>query len=338
MAAPVGYIGHGLVFTYPIRGMSFNVKAHQQIFNGDPASNEPDQPIYHVGPIEVEGDVAWPVVSGDPVNYAIIKRAITRISSGGIGTGKTLEPGDIECWFPPGRDNNPPAYTRIAKGCIINRLSYKGTAGERVEGSINVIGMKLNEEGADSAPVPFDMGRVLTWNDVRINASLSDTGKTAVFAGCVVKEFNYEITNNVTRANTYGWPESMLGTDYAATALILGRRQVSGSLTFLGSASTQETAKKNMVTETSKDELMISFGSVQAKFHRVMYELQQIDLTSGVIYGRTSFTAHGGGPGEPSIEFTMDTPSDPPAPGSQTPNEDQWNKDMKALGSDMANR
>jgi hypothetical protein len=119
--------------------------------------------------------------------------------------------------------------------------------------------------------------------------------------------------------------------DFGAAALILGRRQVSGSLTFIGSAATQESAKSNMVLYSSQEELVIAFGAVQAKFHRVVYELQQIDLTSGIIYGRTNFTAHGNGPGQPSIEFTMDAPD-------STTNQDQWNKDMKALDKEMANR
>lgn len=299
--APVGYIGYGLIFDYPVRSANFNVKAHQQVYNGDPVSNEVDQPVYHVGPLEVEGDVSWPLVFGDPVISKIITMTTERIATGGAGTKKTLRQGSITTFFPPAKGTD--AYSRTATGCIVNRLSFKGNAGERIEGTINVIGLNIVEDQGNRAPVPFDMGRVLTWDDVTISAAL-DKNKSR-FSGCSVKEFSFEINNNVTRANTYYWPETKSGLAIAATAVVLGRRQVSGSLTFIGSAATQAPARENILTQTPTDEITINMGPVEAKFHRVVYELQQIDLTSGVIYGRTSFTAHGGGPGEPSVEFSM---------------------------------
>jgi hypothetical protein len=333
--APVGYIGYGLVWGYPIRGMNFNVKAHQQIFNGDPASNIPDQPIWHVGPLEVEGDVSWPVVLDDPVTYKIIQAALTKVGKGGQGTKKTLEAGDVQCFFPPAQGTK--SYARKAENCLINRLSFKATGGERVEAAINVIGLRLVEGGSEenassSSPVPFNMGRVLTWDDVNVVANVSGE-EASKFSGCTVKEFNFEINNNITRANTYCWPDSaeMKGTDITASALILGRRQVSGNLTFIGSSSTQETAANNIQTVSSEDELVISFGIVQAKFHRVVYELQQIDLSSGIIYGRTSFTAHGDGPGLPSVEFTMD------AEGKDD-NQKAWQQSLNSLDAEMSQR
>lgn len=322
---PVGYIGYGLIFDYPVRGANFNVKAHQQVYNGDPASNIPDQPVWHVGPLEVEGDVTWPIVVGDPVISKIITMTTERISVGGVGTKKTLRPGTITAFFPPAQGNKP--YSRAANGCIVNRLSFKGTAGERIEATINVLGLTITEDEGNSAEVPFDMGRVMTWSDTSINATLS--ADKSRFAGCTVKEFSFEINNNVTRSNTYCWPESgdMKGTDIAATALVLGRRQVSGSLTFIGSSATQEAARSNITSTTSTEEMSIILGTMEAKFHSVVYELQQIDLTSGVIYGRTSFTAHGGGPGEPSVEFTM-----------TAANQKATSDALKALDRDMANR
>lgn len=330
---PVGYIGYGLVYGYPVRGMSFNVKAHQQVFNGDPASNIPDQPIWYVGPLEVDGDVSWPVVVNDPVTYKIIQVSLTKINQGKTGANKTLETGDIECRFPGSTGMKP--YTRTAKTCMINRLSFKATSGERVEASINVIGLGLSEDHGELSKSDsglFDMGRILTWNDVSVVARKGtddSSDENVSWKGCTVKEFNFEVNNNVTRANTYCWPESAdtKGTDITATALVLGRRQVSGSLTFLGSASTQAAAVQNINTETSDSELAITFGTVQAKFHRVVYELQQIDLTSGVIYGRTSFTAHGDGPGAPSVEFVMDKD-----------NEEAWNQAMKDLDQGLSRR
>jgi hypothetical protein len=321
--APVGYIGYGTIFGYPVRGMNFNIKAHQQVFNGDPVTNEADQPIWHVGPIEVDGDVSWPIVIGDPVTYKIIQSTITRQAS--RGGKKTLEPGDIEAWFPPAQGTK--SYSRKATNCIVNRLSFKGTAGERVDGTINAIGLGLTENVGVSTPVPFDMGRILTWSDVVIEANIADAKKTARFAGCTIKEFSFEINNNVTRANTYCWPDSALGTEYGATALVLGRRQVSGSMTFIGSSGTQDIAQNNMTRSISDDELAITFGVVVAKFHRVVYELQQIDLTAGVVYGRTNFTAHGNGPGEPSIEFTM----------SEQASKDQQNA-LKSIDQEMSGR
>jgi len=343
--APVGYIGYGLVWDYPVRGMSFNVKAHQQIFHGDPATNNADQPIYHVGPLEVDGDVSWPIIIGDPVTYKIVQVAINRIIEGG-NSKKTLEKGDIVCWFPPATGTDP--YMRQAGGCMVNRLSFKGTAGERVEASINVIGLTLSEGASESNAnskdsVPFDMGRVMTWGDVLITAKFgdgadTDDGGESRFAGCSVKEFTLEINNNVTRANTFCWPYAEDGTKFVAAATILGRRQVSGSLAFVGSASTQGSARQNMITEAAGDELVISMGArrgkaggMMAKLHRVTYELQQIDLSSGVIYGRTNFTAHGGGPGEPSIEFTLD------AQGKDT-NQRAWQKSLNDLDRDMSQR
>lgn len=321
--APVGYIGYGLIFDYPVRGANFNVKAHQQVYNGDPVSNEVDQPMYHVGPLEVEGDVSWPLVFGDPVISKIITMTTERIATGGAGTKKTLRQGNITTFFPPASGTD--AYSRTATGCIVNRLSFKGNAGERVEGTINVIGLNITEDNGNKVPVPFDMGRVMTWDDVTVSASF-DKNKSR-FAGCSVKEFSFEINNNVTRANTYCWPETKSGLAIAATTVVLGKRQVSGSLTFIGSSATQAQARENILTQTPTDGISIIMGPIKAQFHRVVYELQQIDLTSGVIYGRTSFTAHGGGPGEPSVEFSMSTVE-------QQANQDE----MRLLEQEMAAR
>jgi hypothetical protein len=309
--APVGYIGYGTVFGYGVRGVNFNVKAHQQIYHGDPVSNAVDQPVYHVGPLEVEGDVSWPLTMG--TNYAtlgIAKMAIKRVGAGGIGTRKTLGTGNITTFFPPATGYE--AYSRTANNCMINRLSYKGNAGERIEANVNVIGLSITEKVGDSTQQPVDTDRIMTWDDVwiafgsEVSGELKDSA-TSNSDGCVIKEFSIEINNNITRANTYCFPSTTKGTDITATALILGRRQVSGSLTFIGSSPTQKVAINNILKTNTGEYMLLSLGSTILFVNGITYELQQIDLTSGVVYGRVSFTAHGGPAGGGTETFNQDS-------------------------------
>jgi len=310
--APVGYIGYGTVFGYVVRGVNFNVKAHQQIYHGDPVSNAVDQPVYHVGPLEVEGDVSWPLTMGtNSATSDIAKMAIERVGAGGIGTRKTLNTGSITAFFPPASGYE--AYSRTANNCMINRLSYKGNAGERIEATINVIGLSITEKVGDSTQQSVDMDRIMTWDDVWITFGDEVSGEIKQSGmgdsdGCVIKEFSLEINNNITRANTYCWPSTMKGTDITATALILGRRQVSGSFTFIGSSPTQKVAINNILRTSTGEYMMMSLGSGSTIFvNGITYELQQIDLTSGVIYGRVSFTAHGGIAGGGTDTFRQDS-------------------------------
>jgi len=289
-----GYIGYGLVFGYPVRGASFNLKATQQVFNGEPASNEPEQPVYHLGPLMVDGQVSFPLIFGDPVFWKLAQMTLKKVVS---GRKKTLEAGDITLFYPPARNN--PSYFRTFTGCAISNLNVRASGGERIETTLSVMGIGIDEgSGGDSSQVPSALSRVLTWNDVAIDGE--------AFEGCSVKEFSFDINNNVSRVNTYCYPLVNLGTGITATALITGRREVAGSLTFMGPARSQFAAQMAMVSDTpfeGYDELTISMGSFTTEFHRVVWELQQIDLNSGIIYGRAGFSAHGGGPGEPSIEF-----------------------------------
>lgn len=292
-SAPVGYIGKVIVFGMPVRASSCGIKAHQPIYHPDPASNNPEQPMWHFGPIEVEGDISMPVVFGDSSWKTFFEYATKKIKG-------QLQAGEIKVFWPPGGINGK-GYGRLFSGCMINRLTIKGSAGERIEATLSIIGMSVSEE-SDVGDLPFDMAPVTTWDMVSINGK--DLSSQSL-SGCEIKEFSIEINNNLSRNNTFciGQPPAM---SLEARSISTGKRQVSGSLTFLGSAPTQKKAIENIRKITSDDKLTIDIGGmISLEFQRITYEYQTIDINSGIVNSTITWHAHGGGPGAPSLIINM---------------------------------
>jgi hypothetical protein len=309
----MGYIGRVIAFDVPVRASSFTVDAKQPITVPDPVSNVPEQPMWHVAPVRVEGDVVFPMTS-DPGVKTLFRRALEKPS-------KNLQAGDILAEWPKGQGGADAPFARRFKGCVANRLAIKGTASERIEVTLAVMGLSVTDESVGPSE-GFDLSRVISWDMVQINGI---SGGGTIAPTCSIREFSVEIDNNCSHNFTFNFPDED-STFVAARSITTGRRQVTGSLSFLGTAPTQEIAKKNLVTAVPTDELVIAIvppqnnviaaaggvsietpevADIQMKFNRVVYEWQDLSLNSGVVVSKVEWRAHGDGPGTAAAEFTL---------------------------------
>jgi hypothetical protein len=285
----MGYHGLVTVFGTPVRATDANIKAVQEITNPNPVSNVPEQPMWHVAPVIISGDVAFPLTTDGSVTD-IFRKVLEK-------KNKSLEPGTIDIHWPPGRGGPfQSAFSRTFEGCVGNRLSVSGTAGQRVDVSLGILGIDFREE-AQAADEQFSLGRVVDWSFVQISEFPGED--------CVVKEFSVDINNNCSHNVTFSRP-SQDSTFQVPRSISTGHREVTGTLTFLGSAPTQEIAKQNLILAASNQELNIEVnGLVVMKFNRVVYEWQDISISSGVVISKANWRAHGDGPGTVAAEFSF---------------------------------
>lgn len=314
---PFGYKGRVIVFGVPVRATTMSIDAKQPITVPEPTSNIPEQPMWHVGPVRVDGDVSFPMTS-DPGIRNLFLRALEK-------KNKQLEPGEVLSEWPRGQGGGGPVlqpFGRRFTGCVANRLILKGVSGERIDVTMAIMGVGVDDEAIGVSPSQFDLSRVISWDMIEVNGV--QAGRQ-IAETCSIREFSVEINNNCSHNFTFNFPDGD-ETFITARSVTTGRRQITGSLSFVGTAPTQETAKKNLITAIPEDELIITIAppregnitdvgpaivdpsersNIEMKFKRLVYEWQDLSLSSGVVVSRVDWRAHGDGPGTVAAEFTF---------------------------------
>lgn len=332
-SAPVGYKGRVIFFGIPVRATSSSLDAKQPITLPTPVSNVPEQPMWHVSPVTVEGDIVFPLT--DEAGLAeIIKRAVTKQQ-------KRLIPGDVQVEWPPasttGGFTSPGSvsatravisnYGRLFSGCIINRLGIRATAEGTVVVTAGIMGIGIEEVAVDEqewqsllSRQDVGLNRVITWNEVSI-AGIPTTQANA--SSCWVTEIGIDINNNCSHNWTFNTPGAD-GRLVFPRSITTGLREISGSLNFLGTAPTQDVAIRNLINYTSQESLDISLvparrqtlveagptslvsqpsGGLLMRFNRVVYEWQDLEINAGVVTSQVKWHAHGDGPGTAAAEL-----------------------------------
>lgn len=281
-AGRMGYIGKVSMYGLAVRAMSSSLAAKQGITHPDVVDNRIDRTLYQLGAVEVDGDVAIPVVKVGSANTfltTIWGFAVNRDQN----TGELINSGDVILEY---------SYqmARTFKGCKVNTFEMRATAGERVEATMGFMGTIAVDGGVAGNPIDLSPARVLTWDDVRINA----TG-VAGFDTCIVREFTMTINNNLSRNYTFcdltaqGAPHSLF-----ASNISTGKRFTQGTLGFQGFAPTDQKAELNSTTFTSDDTLTFNFGGFGRVFRHIIYEYQAIDINVGLITSTVNWYAHAG--------------------------------------------
>jgi hypothetical protein len=310
--AAVGTFGFAEIYEVPVRITSAPIKAAQEITTPDPVSNVPEQPMWHVGPVRVEGTISLPLVS-DLGMRTLLESAIVK-------RNKRLVPGEIRLVFPATSLSR--GEVRRFQNCVTNRLTMSSSAGDRVDLELSVLGENLLDAAGmplltppdEALLLPFGMSRVITWEAVQISAPGD---------ACLIRDFSIELDNNCSHNFTFQVPEED-ARYVGARSITTGRRAVSGSLTYLGSSPAQQRALSNLVREgaaaigeeggsdlgiaiapsyTDADESELFRVNITA--HNVIYEWQDIDLTPDVVVSTTPWRAHGGGPGSPAATVSF---------------------------------
>lgn len=277
----MGYIGGVEIDGSTFRATSCSLTAKQAINHPDVIDGATDWTLYQLGGIEIDGDVALPVVGGgfgkqlldyihrDQGSGNLTKQAIIRVAYG-------------------------LALTRSFTGCYCNTLEMRATAGERLDATANFWGTDFDEGGSGSkisgAP---DVRRVLSWADIALSGNS--------ISSCDVREFNFNVNNNLLRNYTF-CPGKHNG--YVPNNISAGKRQVSGTLGYQGAAPTETLADRNGqdTTPNGGDLIFAVQNEFTVTFHNVVYEFQTIEAQPGLITSTVNWYAHAPA-GQDSIEF-----------------------------------
>lgn len=266
--APMGYIGSVEINGTRIRASSSGIQIRQEIRMPDVVDASIDRTLYQLGAAEVGGDIAFPVVQ-DGVSTSTLdllwNYAVNRGADGELANR------DLEILT-----NFSYAIGRRFQGCAINTFSMRATAGDAVEGTVNVFGTTGEPSGGSGGGGigSTSPARVLTWNDVQ----LSGPG----FETCIVKEFNFEINNNLSRNYTF-----CPATGLFASNISTGKRFVQGSLTFQGlPPGVEGMASTNPTRCTSTDTITFNLGGscgagFNVSFNHIIYEYPEVTIQAG---------------------------------------------------------
>lgn len=253
-----------------LRVTSADLNLSQEITMPDVVDGRIDKTVYQMGPKVVEGTLSMPIVA-DVTDPDLFGGCPTRqdLTSSSSVAGGVLQ--NVWCWA-TARGNhgrllfddmnldvryaNHAAFT--FDSCVVNTLSMSVAQSDAVNVDINVLGRQrvkydqpwLNPKISDFlAPA-----RVLTWNDVTINAVRGCFGGNYdLFYSNQVREFSLELNNNAERF--YSLNGSLFPID-----VNVGKREITGSLQLLGlSERLRELAETNQNRFTEKNEIRFGF-------------------------------------------------------------------------------
>jgi hypothetical protein len=291
----MGYIGKVSIFGLPTRALSSSLAAKQSITHPDVVDNRIDRSLYQLGAVEVDGDVALPMIKDDS-SATFLNTMWGFATQRDAGTGELSNANQevvLEYSF---------QTARTFKGCRINTFEFRATAGDRMEATVGFMGTIAVDGGSVGDPYSTSPVRVLTWDDINI-----DGDGNVIFPSCLVKEFTATINNNCSRNYTF-CDATVAGGGAShnlfASNISTGKRFVNGSIGFQGFSPTDATgAYQNPVNTTSTDTITFTLrtGGFTKTFNNVIYEYQDISINVGLITSTVNWYAHGGAGGTPAF-------------------------------------
>lgn len=290
-AMMMGYIGRVQIGKIgAVRALSVSLNPKQAITHPDVIDNRIDRTLFQLGPIEVDGDIAIPMIAAP--------------RAGGEGGTNTFLTG-IWGWTvvrDPQTGNVPGdgetitlqysyKYSRQFYNCKANTFEIRATAGDRAESTINVMGTKLDPGGTSGDPIDYAPARVLMWSDIAVTGTVVGTD----LESCQAREFTLTINNNLSRNYTFCREFGMYASNITA-----GKRYVNGTFGFQGYSPTDNAAFQN-VTRDPADTINFDFAGFSKTAYNVIYEFQVLDFNPGLITSTVNWYAHGSKDG-PAID------------------------------------
>ncbi len=285
--ATMGYIGGVELDGQTFRATSCSLGVKQQINHPDVIDGAVDWTLYQLAGIEIDGDIALPVVGGG--FGAQLLEYIRREHATG-----NLTRNDIPVKVAYGSQSGG-GLVRSFSGGSCNTLEMKATAGERLDATINLWCTDFDNSGGRISGAA-DVQRVLSWADITI---------TGIGDSCNIKDFSFNVNNQLSRNYTF-CPGKHGG--YVPNNISAGKRQVSGSIGYQGSApdDDMEHAELNGTDTTPNGgNLVMTVGGdagFAVTFKNVVYEYQTIEAQPGLITSTVNWYAHAPA-GEDSITF-----------------------------------
>ena len=279
--AVMGFIGGVKIGNLQVvRATSASLTAKQAINHPDVIDGGVDWTLYQLAGIEIDGDVAIPVVGGDFPQQLL--GLLQRTQENGQMTQAT----DVQVAYGRGAGS----LVRTFKDCFVNTMEMRATAGERLDATVNFWGTRFDTSGG-SIGGTNDVRRVLSWADIAVSGPS--------VSSCDIKEFSFTVNNNLSRNYTFCKSDGFFPNNISA-----GKRNISGSIGFQGAAPTETLAVANAVTtEPNGGNLVFSTtDGLSVSFKNIVYEFQTIEAQPGLITSTVNWYAHAPA-GEDAIEF-----------------------------------
>jgi hypothetical protein len=275
--AGMGYIGFVSVFGLLVRVTSSNINISQAITNPDIIDGRVDQTVYQLGPIEVGGDIGFPIILDSTIDFPtkIFEFALDRDFD---TTGELINSGTIVVRYTFGEEFS---FARAK----VNTFTLTTTVEDAVTGTFNLVGTTRTRTSAISIPAYLSPARVLTWDAVTV-----DGAGVGEFESKFVRSFDMTVNNNVQRNYTFD-PDA----GFFPSNISTGKRMIDGNIEFQGFAPTEESAADGNPTKvTSDDTITFVLGSsVSKKLHGIIYEHLDIASATGIITSTVRYLAHG---------------------------------------------
>jgi len=280
-----------------IRVTSLGLRASQEISAMETIDSVYDYTAYRLGPVRVEGDIAFPIPVLSNQWNAIITAGAERNNTTGQMANKTIM---VEANY----DHN---IKYKYENCSVNTMAVSVNSEEAVEVTMNLLGTKRSTAGRQTI-ASTSPERVLTWNEVTVTTggsmAGSSTSRVPEIPSSQVRNFSFEVNNN----NTVFFG---LGGEIVAVVnnIVAGKREVTGSMEIawnqdglglqdfdynVNAENGPDYCSSNLWINMAIDSNCSSSSSPKPlKFHGVMYNMEEISMTNDFFMGTQTWKAYG---------------------------------------------
>lgn len=331
-----------------VTGADLNLK--QEVTTPDVIDGRVDRTVYQLGPKLVDGTLNIPMIADLPSSLA---NGGNSGASCQFGVGNLTYAGTLmnNIWdWASIRDtfgrmcNYAGVDIRYANHaafsfdkCLVNTLTMNVAQSDLVSWDINVIGRSRNDPSGVMTPSDvltvgpkaarfLSPARVMTWNDVTINAVTGCTNRVLFYSN-MVRNFSLEVNNHIDRYYTLNG--SLFPVDINA-----GKREVTGSLTLLGMIhELRKLAQTNQDRFSEQNELRLAYyigndtqttgtrrdwtdpptgtlnpptGSIFAKrLASTIFQIEEVSMTNEVLETTVNYLSLASDKNEANYEFTV---------------------------------
>lgn len=260
MSGNMGYVGWVKIDGDLVRATSCDIRNTQAINKPPCADGTVDNPVYHLGPMEVGGSIGFPATcdgGGVSVMSNLWEKAKTRSGGGGFSDSNRF---DVVVRYADG-------VSFTYKDCVVETFEFSVVQSGIVEVKVNLNG-NTRDTGNNSNSSYIDKNnRILTWNDVTVSVG-GATSKE-------IRSFSCVLANNVKRHYSLdGTLEPVLITPT--------KRDITGKVSVIGrSSAISDRAFDNKNKCLADQTISFSVSSFSVEFDKMcMFEMEEIQITN----------------------------------------------------------
>lgn len=279
-----------------IRATNIGLQAKQTITKPPLVDARFDSSAYQLGPVEIEGDVAFPAAHDQAGSlYSVLWWATMKRDEGGILEHEF----DVQTRYGGPKAQNYGSGNDLIftyAGGKVNTFGMSVAQGGLLETTIGLICREKNEEASYIKPTyAARNSRLVTWNDVVLGFKVNETLVTNnLVTGEAIRSFSINVNNNLQRF--YSLNQKLTPVDIAA-----GKREITGSLTALGRlGNLGEMARTNKDRCAEFSELFFGYrpqgnglkdctGGFSIYLPGVVFEIEQMSLTTELLESTINF-------------------------------------------------